>query len=322
MSDADVLVIGGGVTGLAAALACADGGARVVVLRGSRPPAALAAGGMLCPSFEAMHEGGRTLAALGADSLALWDAFAARVSEGDPTALDYRRGGALGVGYPPGLVGGRRCDVPAGIEAEGGVLVPGEGQVDPRRLMTALERCLRTASVRLSEGDAVTLLREGDAVRGAVTTDGTVRAARTVLATGASGGLAPPGLLRPVRGRAFAARLAPGDRLDLPGAGVLRAPTVYLCEKADGTLYVGATEELRAADAVLDGLWHEACWLVPALARATRTGVFDGMRPGTDDGLPVLREGAPGLYLALGQHRNGVLLCPLAARRAAAWALA
>ena len=325
MGRADVLVIGGGVIGLAAALACADRGARVTVLRGVRPPSALAAAGMLCPSFEAMHEGGRALAAMGAESLALWDGFAARVSGGDPRALDYRRDGALGVGYPPGFLGGAPCDVPGGIEAAGGVLVPNEGQVDPRRLLLALARRLHEAGAAMVEANADGLMREGARVVGALAGGEPTRADRTVLATGAAGqagGLAPTGLIRPLRGRAFGARLAPGDHLALPGAGVLRAPTTYLCQKADGSIYVGATEETRPADAVLDGLWHEACWLVPALRRAARVAVFDGVRPGTEDGLPVLRAEAPGLFLALGHHRNGVLLAPLTAARAADWALA
>ena len=39
-----------------------------------------------------------------------------------------------------------------------------------------------------------------------------------------------------------------------------------------------------------------------------------GLRPGTPDGLPIVGESAvPGLYLAAGHFRNGILLAPLTA---------
>ena len=323
MTTFDVCVVGGGVIGGAIALAAADQGARVVQIADDGPAASQAAAGMLCPSFEAMHEGGRGLAALGAASLALWDGFAARLGDD----LDYRRGGALGVGYPPGMLRGQPAAVPPGIAASGAVLVPNEGQVDPRRVVGALTACCRAIGV-VRRSAVVTQLREANGeieIESAAADGEAISARRVVLATGATPGLAPSGLMRPVRGRAIRARLrAP---LSLPGAGVLRSPSVYLCEKGDGTLYVGATEEEqgdRPGEAMLNGLWHEACWLVPALRDAERLGVFDGLRPTTVDGLPVVGPDPErgGVFLALGHHRNGVLLAPLTARRAAAWATA
>ena len=318
----DVLVIGGGVIGASIALACADRGLRTALWGGTAPPASAAAAGMLCPSFEAMHEGGDALVRLGCEALSLWDDFAARIA-GSPKDIDYRRGGALGVGFPPGLLRGVPVPVPRGVEAQGGVMVEGEGQVDPRSVLVALRVRLAEAGVRRIGGNALRLLTEGDRVVGAEGDEGggAVLANRCVLATG-MGGLAPPGLLRGVRGRAF--RVRPPEGFALPGAGVLRSPAVYLCEKADGTLYVGATEEERQADAMLDGLWHEASWLVPALRGAERLGTYDGIRPRTEDGLPVIGPDPDrkNLFLALGHHRNGVLLAPLTARRAATWCAA
>ena len=319
MTTFDVCVVGGGVIGGAIALAAADQGARVVQIADDGPAASQAAAGMLCPSFEAMHEGGRGLAALGAESLALWDAFAERLA----ADIDYRRGGALGVGYPPGLLIGAPVAVPPGVDAGDGTLVPNEGQVDPRRVLSALRaRCAAAGVTHLRE--SVTDLHEVAGTVGGVTVAAApILARRTVLATGAGASLVRPGLLRAVRGRAF--RVRPKRSLGLPGAGVLRSPSVYLCEKSDGTLYVGATEEehgARAGQAMLDGLWHEACWLAPTLKDAERLGTYDGMRPMTEDGLPIIEPDPTreGLFLALGHHRNGVLLAPLTARRAATWA--
>ena len=319
----DVLIVGGGVIGLSAALACADAGARVSVLSGDAPPASLAAGGMLCPSFEAAHEGGRALARLGLESLALWDGFAERVSDGAPRTLDYRRSGVLGVGYPPGFLRGEPVAAPACVEAGNAVLVPREGQVDPRRLLGRLDAALTERGVGRHAGSVDVLIERNGRVEGARAGGRIVRAGRTILATGATSPAAfglPPGLTVPIRGRAFATRL-PGLP-PLPGSGVLRSPSVYVCQKADGTLYVGATEEVRDGDAMLEGLWLEAGWLIPALRAAERLAVYDGVRPGTVDGLPVVEpdRSREGLFLALGHHRNGVLLAPLTAQRAAAWA--
>jgi glycine oxidase len=42
------------------------------------------------------------------------------------------------------------------------------------------------------------------------------------------------------------------------------------------------------------------------------------LRPGTPDGLPLIGESPiPGLYLAAGHFRNGVLLAPITALRVA-----
>ena len=56
--------------------------------------------------------------------------------------------------------------------------------------------------------------------------------------------------------------------------------------------------------------------LVPALGACAFRGAWSGLRPATPDGLPAVGHvpGAPGLVLAAGHHRNGILLAPITAR--------
>ncbi len=79
----------------------------------------------------------------------------------------------------------------------------------------------------------------------------------------------------------------------------------------DTTVTAGGVRELlRAAWELLPGI--EECQLVEAVA---------GLRPGSPDNAPVMGPAPdlPGLVLATGHHRNGVLLSPLTAQAVAAW---
>ena len=310
----DVLVVGGGVIGASVAHALAVRGAAVMLLADGAPGATMAAAGMLCPSFEAMQTGGRTLAAMGARSLALWDGFAWGLADDPARALGYDRSGVIGVGFPPAKLSGAPVPVPEGLEAGRAVLVEGEGQVDPRLLLTALEAACARAGVRRVRGRAASLITEDDHVRGTALMDGGVlRADRTVVASGA-GALVPGLAMHAVRGRAFLVRNTPGL------TRVVRSPSVYLAPKPNGTLYVGATEEEEGASrdgpAAPEGLWSEALWLAPSLRGAAVLARFDGLRPRTADELPVIgrHETLERLWVASGHHRNGVLLAPLTAQ--------
>jgi glycine oxidase len=54
--------------------------------------------------------------------------------------------------------------------------------------------------------------------------------------------------------------------------------------------------------------------LAPSLAEAPVVETWAGLRPFTEDRLPVLGPGPlPGLFLASGHFRNGILLSPVTA---------
>ncbi|OYW84509.1 MAG: hypothetical protein B7Z22_10520 [Hyphomonas sp. 32-62-5] len=59
----------------------------------------------------------------------------------------------------------------------------------------------------------------------------------------------------------------------------------------------------------------EGVKLCPALADAPVTERWAGVRPGTPDHAPFIGETVtPGLYVAAGHYRNGILLAPVTAR--------
>ena len=195
----------------------------------------------------------------------------------------------------------------------------------PARITELLVADGRAAGVRLASGDPV----HGDAVRGDTVRGDTVRGDivrgdAVVLALGPwSGRLpgAPPVPVRPVKGQIL--RLA-GDRL-LTGTvrAVVRGRAVYLVPYADGRLALGATVEEQGFDgrvtagAVLD-LLTDATEVVPGLTELELVETLARWRPGTPDNAPLVGPSElPGLVLATGHHRNGVLLTPVTAEAVA-----
>jgi glycine oxidase len=88
--------------------------------------------------------------------------------------------------------------------------------------------------------------------------------------------------------------------------------------RPDGEVVVGATEEERGTDTtvtaggVLD-LLRPAVALVPALAEYELVETAAGLRPGTPDNAPLIGLVRPGVAVATGHYRDGVLLAPVTA---------
>ncbi|NUS36704.1 MAG: glycine oxidase ThiO [Pseudarthrobacter sp.] len=226
---------------------------------------------------------------------------------------------------------------------------PADHQVDPRRLVASLRLALAGAAARTPglavdgavEGYSIPdraagLLREGGAVAGVLLAGGgRIRATETVVANGLRagelGGL-PEGLrlpLRPVHGDIL--RLAVPQHLrplvTATVRGMVHGIPVYIVPRQDGTVVIGATQREDAlSDAVSAGgvyqLLRDAQALVPAVAELELLECTARARPGTPDNGPLLGRvplpaGAgghiPGLIIATGFFRHGVLLTPAAA---------
>jgi glycine oxidase len=101
---------------------------------------------------------------------------------------------------------------------------------------------------------------------------------------------------------------------------VLWGKDCYVVPWQDGTVLVGATVEdvgfdERTTAAGVRDLLDAVCDLLPEAWGATFLEARAGLRPATEDGLPVIGRSteAPGVIYATGHYRNGVLLAPLTA---------
>ncbi|MDI5970232.1 glycine oxidase ThiO [Streptomyces sp. SL13] len=211
----------------------------------------------------------------------------------------------------------------------GGLRVDGDHQVDPRRLVSALLCAAERAGVRVHRArvDRVTVTA-GRAT--GVELAGGVRlsAGQVVLAAGCRSGtigglpprVVPP--VRPVKGQVLRLRGArgpagPGALLGRTVRAVVRGGHLYLVPRENGELVVGATTQESGWDTSVTAggvyeLLRDARELLPAITELTLTETPVGLRPGSPDNAPLLGPTAlPGLSLATGHYRNGVLLTPV-----------
>ncbi|KPC80670.1 MULTISPECIES: glycine oxidase ThiO [Streptomyces] len=345
----DVLVVGGGIIGLVTAWRSAQQGL-TTTLADPEPGggAARVAAGMLAAVTE-LHYGEQTLLGLNLASAARYPAFVAELEEASGQGTGFRACGTLSValdsddrahlrelhalqqrsGLESEWLSGRECrrlEPMLAPGVRGGLRVDGDHQVDPRRLASALVTACERAGVAFRRDWVRRLSVTGGRATGAVLRDGTELTAGQVVLAGGSlsgrleglpGAVVPP--VRPVKGQVL--------RLTVPAAyapflsrtvrAVVRGSQVYLVPRANGELVVGATtEELGWDTTVTAGgvyeLLRDAHELVPGITELPLTETRAGLRPASPDNAPLLGPTAlPGLHLATGHHRNGVLLTPV-----------
>ncbi|MEU9983034.1 glycine oxidase ThiO [Streptomyces sp. NPDC050856] len=348
-TGSDVLVIGGGIIGLVTAWRAAQRGLRVAVADPEPGGgAARVAAGMLAAVTE-LHYGEQTLLGLNLSSARRYPDFAAGLREATGLDVGYRACGTLAValdaddrahlrelhalqqrsGLDSQWLTGRECrrlEPMLAPGVRGGLRVDGDHQVDPRRLAAALVTACERAGVvfRRAWADRLSVVR--DRAAGAVLADGTaLHADQVVLAAGSLSGRlggVPDGALppvRPVKGQVLRLTV---PRLRAPFLSrtvraVVRGSHVYLVPRENGELVVGATSEELGWDTTVTAggvyeLLRDAHELVPGITELPLTETRAGLRPGSPDNAPLLGPSAlPGLHLATGHYRNGVLLTPV-----------
>jgi glycine oxidase len=347
----DVVVVGAGVIGLSVAWRAAQEGLTVAVCdpepaRG----ASWAAAGMLAPTTEGRWGEG-SLQVFSQASAAAWPGYAAALEEDSGLPVGLRRDGTLSValdaddyraleesfavqrelGCDVELLTGQECrrlEPSLNPRLAGGVLSPGDHQVDNRALLRALLQAVERRGVELLRS-AVREIRQTPQrrVAGAVLDDGTELTSGSVVVaagwrSGHLGGLAQGDVapVRPVKGQIL--RLASDPSMPVIGRAIratAQGRAVYLVPRASGEVVVGATMEERGADttvtagAVYD-LLRAAVAVVPEVVELGLSEAMAGLRPGSPDNGPVLGAAStPGLFLATGHFRNGILLAPLSA---------
>jgi glycine oxidase len=339
-------VVGGGVIGLGIAWRAAQAGLSVTVVdQAPGRGASWAAAGMLAPVTE-VHYGERPLLGLNLAAAARWPGFAAEVEDAAGRPVGYRPAGTLAVARDAddnaALEDLYRFQLRCGLQVErlrsrecrqlepglapgirGGVLAPGDHQVDNRALVEALLIARERSGVRLLEGRVAELATDGDRVIGVVLGDGERLAAGVVvLAAGCwsagLGGLAAEAVVpvRPVKGQLLYLR-GPADQ-PLCQRNV-RGLEVYVVPRGDGRVVVGATVEEQGFDTrvtagAVGDLLRAALELLPDVAELELAETVVGLRPGSPDNAPMLGPAGPeGLVVATGHYRNGILLTPVTA---------
>jgi glycine oxidase len=192
---------------------------------------------------------------------------------------------------------------------------PDDGVVDNRKLTRAIRSALERSGGRIERGRAVRIPFAKDAAAGVETDRGVVSAERVVVAAGTwsaqieGAGIAADAIV-PVRGQMIAYDVPPPPTV-IFGAGGYAVPR-------GGRTLIGATVEHAGFDkrTTADGLAFLrgiAARLVPELAGAHPVEHWAGLRPGSRDGLPLLGATRPGVVVATGHYRNGILLAPATA---------
>ena len=343
-TDADtLLVLGGGLIGLAIAHQLARSGRRVrVISRNRKEAAGFVAAGMLAPHAEGLQG---DLLALGQASLARIPAWVEQIETDSGLTCGHRPCGIV----VPFATGAERDAYPtaawgqpldrAALEREipgigpcwsAGLLFAQDGQIDNRRrLMRALERACTRLGVAFEEGCSVERLHTTPGADGGQAPhleavellDATGEHRRlpcrqAVLACGAwSARLLPQLPVFPVKGQMLSLQ---GPRQALER--VVFGPGTYLVPRDDGLLVVGATSEAQAGfdegltPAGQRQLQQGIAALLPSAASWPPMERWWGFRPCTPDEGPLLGPSpVAGLWLTTGHHRNGVLLAAISA---------
>lgn len=349
--DADVLVVGGGIIGLAIAWRARQRGMSVSLLeRGETGHGtSRVAAGMLAPVAEVeFGKAGRRVLELGLRSAALWPAFVAELQEASGIALALQQTGTLllardadearelerqlsfrsSLGLPverlrPSQAREREPALAPSLRLA--LEAPEDHSIDPRPVLAALREACERSGVHVHERTSVARVElDGDEKVSGVTLadEQRISAQHVVLAAGPwseqIAGLPASARIpvRPVKGQIL--RL--GDR---SGPGLLRRTVRfeggYLLPRGDGRYVLGASMEERGfelaptAGGVYE-LLRDAHELVPGVRELEIEELSVGLRPGTPDNTPAVGRGTlDGLIWATGHHRNGILLAPLTA---------
>ncbi|MFB6952672.1 glycine oxidase ThiO [Streptomyces niveus] len=224
----------------------------------------------------------------------------------------------------------RRLEPMLAPGVRGGLRVDGDHQIDPRRLAAALVTACERTGVVFHRAWAERLRVVGDRAAGVTLAGGPERGAeldagQVVIAGGSLSGrlagvpndvVAP---VRPVKGqvlrltvpRPYAPFLSRTLRAEVRGSHI------YLVPRENGELVLGATSEELGWDTTVTAggvyeLLRDAHELLPGITELPLTETRAGLRPTSPDNAPLLGPTAlPGLHLATGHHRNGVLLTPV-----------
>lgn len=336
-----VIVIGAGVMGCATSLALTRRGVTdIIVLERAVPgaEASSAAAGMLAAQVESHTAEERARYVRAREGYARW---AEELKASSGIDIGYRRSGivqlvedadslaSLDLQLAPHRAEGLRAEIvdPAGARAiephigadiAGAAWFPDEAQVDPPQLLRSLVASVARAGISVRSGVTVSSLAiERDRCVG-VELEGreVIPADAVVLAAGSWSSLVrgvPSSLptVRPVRGQLVMLEERP-PRL----SRIVFRGSSYVVPRGDGRVVCGSTMEdvghrREVTAAGLQGILASAIRMSPGLGTAEMARAWCNFRPHAEGGPQIGRSPLPGLFLATGHHRNGILLAKI-----------
>jgi glycine oxidase len=341
----DVVIVGGGIAGMATAYYLAKGGIRSIVIErdaiGSHASGFAYGGlspvsgfGIPGPHAEIAQEGMRLHREL-AESLVeetridvdfrVRSSLALALTEADVERLRaalpwQQRQSGYAVRWLDAAEA-RRREPRISQATLGATLTEGTADVEPYRLVLALTRAAERLGVMMRHGRVTGLRRADGRVTGVILERDEITCAAVVLALGpwsaeTSAWIDTPIEVRPLKGQIL--------RLQAPGPPV--ACSVgwghnYATTKTDGLLWAGTTEEEVGFDeestrAARDEIGEALVTMLPAMADAQLVHQTACLRPLASDGLLLLGR-VPGLehvYMATGGARKGILYGPAMGR--------
>ncbi|MGJ3254362.1 MAG: glycine oxidase ThiO [Elainellaceae cyanobacterium] len=342
-TTSDILVIGGGIVGLAIATELRLRGATVTVLsRDIQQAATQAAAGMLAPQAEGIPASPMLDFCL--ESRSLYPEWVRKLEEVSGISAGYWACGILAPVYevPTSTFQKTRSLSSAaqwldqtaihqaqpglGDEVLGGWWFPEDAQVNNRALAQSLRSAAQGLGVNLQAGINVEFIQQHQGrVVSVKTSQGDWTADHYVVATGAWAQELLPVPVQPQKGQMLSVRVPTQLSNPLPLRRVLFGSEIYIVPRQDGTILIGATVESvgfapNNTPLGLQTLLSRAIHLFPRLQEFPIQECWWGFRPSTPDDLPILGPSqCENLTLAIGHHRNGILLAPATARLIADW---
>ncbi|MCW9706960.1 glycine oxidase ThiO [Fodinibius salsisoli] len=342
-----IAIIGGGVIGLSIGWQLLRKGAKVTLLErdevGSHT--SYVAAGMLAPYAEVGFEE-IELMKLGQKSLQLYPEFLDQLAEDTDDLPTLDRCGTLMVGIdrddteqlrrlydfreelelPVELMTGtaaREREPYLSPNVVSAVWLSQDAQIDNRKLLKALKQAFLNRGGMLYEQTSVDEIQRQDSSLyvGTAGEENPIAADAIVIAAGSwsgqLGGLPEKygPLFRPEKGQIITLK----QTRDCDLSCIVRSPRTYLVPKEDKTIRLGATSEDKGFDTEVTagGLKYllEYGWeVVPSIYDLPMVETIAGLRPAAKDNLPVIGPTSmPGVYMAGGHHRNGILLMPITA---------
>ncbi|MCY7368537.1 MAG: glycine oxidase ThiO [Chamaesiphon sp.] len=324
----EIIVIGGGVIGLATAIELRLLGAEVTILcQDFQAAAGHAAAGMLAPQAEQISIG--SMLDLCLASRELYPSWVQKIESISGVDAGYWQCGILAPHYTQPEQNAQWLAAPtihrqqSGLSESivGGYWYPADGQVNNRALLRSLFSASQSLGVNFLDGVAVkTIHHSQERITHLETSEGNMSAQHYILATGAWSQQLLPIEVVPRKGQMLSLSVPPEQWDHLPLQQVLFGEEIYIVPRQDGKIVIGATSENvgftpQNTSQGVQQLLNAATRLFPLLQDLPIHETWWGFRPATPDELPILGTSAyENLTLATGHYRNGILLAPITAK--------